>query len=114
MLPASLPTVRNGILFSSCVSSSVQRFAAKGGPATKNSATGYNSLKSQIAQSRMIVRSASEGPVIQPFGLRDCEIVDAGMAYLHKAALVELPIFVAVTSPPLPGGIMALVGEADC
>src|SRR5436190_21183514 len=76
-------------------------------PATENRTTGYNSLKSQIAQSRMIVRPASDGPVKQPFRLSDREIIDAGVARLHEAALVELPIFIAITSPPLPGGIMA-------
>jgi hypothetical protein len=42
----------------------------------------------------------------------DRDVVDAGLAPAHQAVLAELPQLVAVTAPPLAGGVVALVLEA--
>src|SRR4051794_11013277 len=44
--------------------------------------------------------------------LVDPHIVDAGLTATHVALAVELPLLVAVASPPLAGGVTTLVVEA--
>src|SRR5271154_6817873 len=60
----------------------------------------------------MIVGAASEGPVVFALRLFDGEIVDAGVAMMHDAVFVELPVLVAIGAVPVAGVVVALVGEA--
>src|SRR6185437_152597 len=46
-----------------------------------------------------------------PLRLAYRDIVDAGLAAAHQSVLVELPQFVSVAAPPLPGHVMRLVLE---
>ena len=49
------------------------------------------------------------GPEKLAIGFENRNIVDAGLAASHQAALVELPQFVAIAAVPLTGGIVPLV-----
>src|SRR5216683_3721098 len=60
----------------------------------------------------MIVGTAAEGPVELALRLFDREIVDAGVAVMHDAVFVELPVFVSVGAVPVAGVVVAFVGEA--
>ena len=46
-------------------------------------------------------------------GFFDGEVVDAGVAFLHEAARVEFPVFIAVGAVPLAAGVVVFVFEAD-
>src|SRR5579859_2340847 len=69
-------------------------------------------LQPQVAQSRMVVGTAAERPVVEPLRLLNGKIVDAGMAPVHQAVIAEFPHFVPVRSPPLPGAVVRLVSKA--
>src|SRR5258707_15444101 len=60
----------------------------------------------------MIVGTAAEGPVELAVRFFDGQIVDAGVAMMHDAVLVEFPVFVSVGAVPVAGVVVALVGEA--
>src|SRR5262245_63494340 len=47
------------------------------------------------------------------FARSDRQVIDARDAPLHEAALVELPILVAIGAIPLARVIVPLIGEAD-
>jgi hypothetical protein len=69
--------------------------------------------KSEIAQGRVIVGTATKRPVVAALALRDREIVDAGNAQAHQAVFVELPILVAVATKPVPAVVVPFVGEPN-
>src|SRR5215469_6381642 len=52
--------------------------------------------KSEIAQGRVIVRTATERPVVATLALLNWKVVDAGNPQAHQAVLLELPILIAV------------------
>src|SRR5690348_12079094 len=60
----------------------------------------------------MVVRPASERPVVLAVRLADRQVVDAGDAPLHVALGVELPVLVAVGAEPVAGVVVPFVGEA--
>src|SRR5215470_14737881 len=69
--------------------------------------------KSEIAQSRMVVRAAARRrPVEFAVGGADRQVVDRGVALAHQPALVEQPILVAIGAEPVAGIIVPLIGEA--
>ena len=73
-----------------------------------------NSLsKSEIAQGRVIVGTATKRPVVAALALRDREIVDAGNPQPHQAVLVELPILVALAAKPIAAVVVPLIGETN-
>src|SRR5262245_61925378 len=59
----------------------------------------------------MIVGPAPERPAELAFGLRDHDVVDAGMPAAHEAEFVELPVLVAVGAEPVAGVVVPLVGK---
>src|ERR1700730_14200710 len=61
----------------------------------------------------MVLGTAAEGPVELAVRFFDGEVVDAGVAVVHDAFWVELPVFVSVGAVPVAGVVVALVGEAD-
>src|SRR5918993_5835652 len=69
-------------------------------------------LEPEAAQSRMVVGSAAERPVVLAVGLGDRMFVDAGDAPLHQAAGIELPVLVAVGAEPEAVVVVVFVGEA--
>jgi hypothetical protein len=83
---------------------SISRGAASAGP--------IKQLQSELAQSRMALRPATERPVKAAHFLFDRQIVDARQTPAHQAVFIEFPIFVAVglnrivaflrNSPPQP------------
>jgi hypothetical protein len=60
----------------------------------------------------MMVGTAAERPVIRALALLDREVVDAGDAQAHQAAVVELPVLVAVAAEPIAAVVVPFVGEA--
>ena len=52
-------------------------------------------------------------PKEAPIAFGNGAIVDAGFAAAHQAAVVKLPVFVAVGAIPLPSIVVPLVLEAD-
>jgi hypothetical protein len=69
--------------------------------------------KSEIAQGRVIVGTATKRPVVAALALRDREIVDAGNAQPRQAVFVELPILVAIAAEPVPAVVVPLIGETN-
>src|SRR6201991_2497952 len=66
-----------------------------------------------LAQARDIGRARPRGRQMEgAFAFRDGEIVDAGLAPPHQAALVEFPLLVAVGAMPLPGIVVPFILEA--
>jgi len=70
-------------------------------------------LESEIREAGMVVGAGAEGPVEFSVGVGDGEVVDAGVAELHEAVGVELPVFVSVGAEPVVGVVAPFVGEAD-
>ena len=50
----------------------------------------------KIGQTGMIVRTATERPVVQAIRFANRQVVDARVAMRHQAVFVELPVFVPV------------------
>jgi len=69
-------------------------------------------LKAEVRETGVVVGTAPLGPVEEPLGFGDGEVVDAGVSLGHEAVGVELPELVAVRAEPLPGLIVRLVAEA--
>src|ERR1700727_477512 len=61
----------------------------------------------------MIIRPASQWPVIFTFRLLDREIIDARVAVMHDATFVELPVLVSVRPKPIAGIIMPFIGKTN-
>ncbi len=61
----------------------------------------------------MIVGTAAKRPEELAVGFLDREIVDGGVAMMHDAVLIELPVLVSVGAVPVAGVIVTLVGEAN-
>src|SRR5580692_2800774 len=59
----------------------------------------------------MVVRTAPQRPVIFALALRHRQIVDAGDSQPHEAALVELPVFIAVAAKPMAAVVVPLIGK---
>src|SRR5262245_10580521 len=62
----------------------------------------------------MILWASAWWPMILSGGFRDRKVIDAGDAPTHEAALVELPVLIAVRAMPLAGIVMPFVGEPHC
>src|SRR5262249_45224980 len=69
-------------------------------------------LKAEIAQWGMIIRPATEWPVVFALTVFDREIIDAGDPPPHQAFRVELPILVSVAAKPVTGIIVPFIGKA--
>src|SRR6266566_1427178 len=67
--------------------------------------------EAELAQRRVIVRTAAQRPVVLAIAILDRSIVDAGDTHAHKAVLVELPVLVAIAAGPVATVVVALVGE---
>src|SRR6185437_7862240 len=67
----------------------------------------------EIGQSGMIVRPAAQRPAVLALGFGDRQVVDARVPAAHEAALIELPVLVAVGAEPGAAVIVPLVGEAN-
>src|SRR3954451_8188081 len=74
--------------------------------------TGLDSLQSQRAQSRVIIRTTAQGPVVLAIGFLDGQVVDAGNAHTHQSFAIELPVLVSVGAEMLAAVVAPLVGEA--
>jgi hypothetical protein len=95
-IPCSLPKAHDGVHPTASATRSV--------PAA--------SSKSEIAQGRVIVGTATKRPVVSPVALRDGNIVDAGDAQAHQAVFVEFPILVA-TAKPIAAIVVPFIGETN-
>ena len=51
-------------------------------------------------------------PTVKALRFFDQQVVDAGMAVMHEAGSVKLPIFVAVGAKPVSGVVVPFVSEA--
>src|SRR3954465_12756648 len=74
---------------------------------------GRPTLQPKFAQPRMFVGPPAEGPMVLALARMDRKVVDARDTPPHQAALVELPVFVAVGAEPVARVVVPLVGEAD-
>src|SRR5579864_273958 len=66
----------------------------------------------QIAETGMPIRPPPQRPMKEQFGLANRQIVDAGMAMMHDALGIKLPVFVAVRAVKLSGIVVPLISEA--
>src|SRR5215475_3967020 len=69
-------------------------------------------LKAEVAQWGMIIRPATERPVVFALTVFDREIIDAGDPPPHQAFRVELPILVSVAAKPTTGIVVPFIGKA--
>ncbi len=60
----------------------------------------------------MVDRARAQRPAEQALGLKDGPVVDAGVALLHVALGIELPVFIAMRAVPLACVVVPLVDEA--
>ena len=72
-----------------------------------------SALQPKFAQPRMFVGPPAEGPMVLALARMDRKVVDARDTPPHQAALVELPVLVAVGAEPVARVVVPLVGEAD-
>src|SRR5262245_4493045 len=72
----------------------------------------FRRLQAQVREPGMVVGAPAERPVVLAVGGRDRQVVDAGDAPPHEAAVVELPVLVAVGPEPVTRVIVPLVREA--
>ena len=70
-------------------------------------------LKSEIAQRWVIIRTATQRPMILSFTLFDWKVIDAGDAQVHRPVLIELPILVAIAAKPIATIVVPFIGEAN-
>src|SRR5688572_21580830 len=68
--------------------------------------------QAELAQLGVILRPAALRPMELALGLRDRQVVDAGVSTLHEPEHIELPILVAIRAIPLAGVVSPLVSEA--
>jgi hypothetical protein len=61
----------------------------------------------------MIVGTSPKRPMELPFGFRDWEFVDAGMPRMHQPITIEFPILIPISSKPIAGVIVILVGKTN-
>ena len=71
-------------------------------------------LEAEIAQARVIIRTAAKRPMVLALALLDGEIIDAGNAQAHQAVVIEFPVLVAIAAKPVAAIIMPFVGETHC
>ena len=69
-------------------------------------------LKTKVAQSWMIIRSAAKRPMILAIRFLDRKIIDARESQPHQAIIIEFPILVAVGAIPVSRVVVPFVGEA--
>src|SRR5262249_51875349 len=65
----------------------------------------------QVGEAPVPPGPTPKGPEVLPVGVANRQIVDAGQAARHEAAVVEFPVLVAVGPEPLPAVVVPLVGE---
>jgi hypothetical protein len=58
-------------------------------------------LQAKLSQSFVVVGTASERPVIKTVRFLDGQIVDAGIAVMHDALIVKLPVLIPVGTEPV-------------
>src|SRR6202022_3412772 len=68
--------------------------------------------QAEVAERRVIVRTAAERPMVFALALLDGQIVDAGEAHAHQAMCGELPVLVAVAAEPAAAVVVPFIGEA--
>ena len=61
----------------------------------------------------MVVRAATQGPVVEPFALLNGKVVDAGDATHHQALVVEFIVFIALGAIPTGAVVVALISKPD-
>lgn len=61
----------------------------------------------------MIIWPAAKRPVEAAVFGADKQVVDAGVALSHQAAIVKLPILVPERSEPVAAVVMPLIGKPD-
>ncbi len=61
----------------------------------------------------MIHGTGPKRPVILAVAFRNAHVVDARIAVVHQAVLIELPILVAVRAVPLVAVVSEFVSKAD-
>src|SRR5437867_4048802 len=72
--------------------------------------SGYrSSLQTELGETGVIVRTATQRPPIRPIRLGDREIVDARDPPSHEPVPVERPVLVAVRAEPMPAVVAPLV-----
>jgi len=69
--------------------------------------------QTQFAKALVTVWTATRRPVVQALRLADGQIIYAGDAQVHQAAVIELPVLVPVRAEPVARIVVPFVGEAD-
>ena len=69
-------------------------------------------LKSELAQTWMIVRSTAERPMKFALAFLNRRVIDAGDAQAHQACLIELPVLIAIAAKPVAAVVVPFIGEA--
>jgi len=69
-------------------------------------------LQSKITQSKMVVGTSSQRPVIEAFRFADPQIVDGCVTMMHNSFGIELPVFIPVGAIPLARIILTLIGKS--
>ncbi len=69
--------------------------------------------KSEYANSGMIIRPSTMRPLKAAVVGADSQVVDAGIAHPHQAAIVKLPILVPERSEPVPTVVVPLIGKPN-
>ena len=60
----------------------------------------------------MFVRPATQRPTVLAVRFLNRQVIDACDAATHKAAVVELPVLVAISTEPIAGIVTPLIGKA--
>src|SRR5277367_2241159 len=72
-----------------------------------------NRSETQIAQTRMIVRTASERPVIFALGLFNWKIIDTGKTPAVESIGIVFPVLISIRTKPVSGVVVPFVSEAN-
>src|SRR5271165_4547920 len=64
--------------------------------------------KTELAEARMIVRTATERPMVLAIGRRDRQVVDVGDAQLRQPVHIGLPVLVAEAAEPVAAVVLDL------
>ena len=70
-------------------------------------------LKTQVAQSRVVVGAPSAWPVKLALRLLDRQVIDAGVPRIHQTLVIKFPILVAVSAEPTARVIVILIRKPN-
>src|SRR5215813_9576657 len=82
--------------------------------APRNAFANHSGLKTEVAQSRMPIGTATRRPMILALRFLDRKVVDGGKPCGHEPVVIKLPVLIAIGAIPVTRVVVPLVSKAYC